>query len=156
MSKKKVTDVVRSILDSFLEQNGYELFDVEYQKEGKDWFLRVYIDKEGEGSISIDDCQKVSVYLSSKLDEIDPVEQNYLLEVSSPGIDRPLIKDSDFIKYNGEMVDVFLYKSFNSQKVLSGRLESLEDEHIVIKDGKNQDIKIPREIVSKVKLAVIF
>ncbi len=155
MSKKKVSDVVRSILDSFLEENGLELFDVEYQKEGKDWFLRVYIDKK-EGSISIDDCQKVSVYLSGKLDEVDPVEQNYLLEISSPGIDRPLIKDSDFIKYKGEMVDIFLYKSINSQKVISGRLQSLEEEHIVIKDEKDQEIKVSREIVSKVKLAVIF
>ncbi len=151
----KVIDIVRSILDTFLKENEYELFNVEYQKEGKDWFLRVYIDKE-EGNISIDDCQKVSNYLSSKLDETDPIDRNYLLEVSSPGIDRPLIHDEDYIKYKGRMVDIFLYKAVNSQKVVSGILECLEEDDIVIKDEKDQEIRIPRKIVSKVKLAVIF
>ena len=151
----KVVDIVRNILDIFLKENGYGLFDVEYQKEGKNWFLRVYIDKE-EGNVSIEDCRKVSTFLSDKLDEIDPIDRNYMLEVSSPGIDRPLINDTDYVKYKGRMVDIFLYKAIDSKKVVSGILEGLEEDDIVIKDEKNQDISIPRKIVSKVKLAVIF
>jgi len=151
----KVVDIVRNILDIFLKENGYDLFDVEYQKEGKDWFLRVYIDKE-EGNVSIEDCRKVSTFLSDKLDEIDPIDRNYMLEVSSPGIDRPLINDTDYVKYKGRMVDIFLYKAIDSKKVVSGILEGLEEDDIVIKDERNQDISIPRKIVSKVKLAVIF
>lgn len=154
MSKKKVIDIVKDILSTYLNENGYELFDIEYLKEGKDWFLRVYIDKE-EG-ISIDDCEKVSTFLSPKLDEIDPIERNYILEVSSPGIDRPLISDADYEKYKGRVIDVFLYKALDGEKVITGVLEGLEENNIIIKNDKNEDMKIPREIASKVKLAVIF
>lgn len=154
MSKKKVIEVVKDILNPYLTANGYELFNTEYVKEGKDWFLRVYIDKE-EG-ISLDDCGKVSAYLSQKLDDEDPIETNYLLEVSSPGIDRPLIKDSDYVKYKGRIVEAFLYKAINSEKVITGALKGIEGDFIVLVDEKQNDIKIPREIVSKVKLAVIF
>ena len=154
MSKKKVIEVVKDILNPFLIANGYELFDAEYVKEGKDWFLRIYIDKED--GISLDDCEKVSNYLSSKLDEVDPIETNYLLEVSSPGIDRPLIKDSDYVKYKGRIVEVFLYKAINSEKVITGVLEGLERNFIILSDENQEKINIPRDIVSKVKLAVIF
>lgn len=154
LSKKKVIDIVKDILSTYLNENGYELFDIEYLKEGKDWFLRVYIDKE-EG-ISIDDCEKVSTFLSPKLDEIDPIERNYILEVSSPGIDRPLISDADYEKYKGRVIDVFLYKALDGEKVITGVLEGLEENNIIIKNDKNEDMKIPREIASKVKLAVIF
>ncbi|NLK73442.1 MAG: ribosome maturation factor RimP [Clostridiales bacterium] len=154
MSKKKVIEVVKDILNPFLIANGYELFDAEYVKEGKDWFLRIYIDKED--GISLDDCEKVSNYLSSKLDEVDPIETNYLLEVSSPGIDRPLIKDSDYVKYKGRIVEVFLYKAINSEKVITGVLEGLERNFIILSDENQENINIPRDIVSKVKLAVIF
>lgn len=154
LSKKRVVDIVKDLLNPYLEENGYELFDIEYQKEGKDWFLRVYIDKE-EG-ISIDDCEKVTRFLSPKLDEADPINKNYFLEVSSPGIDRPLIQDSDYEKYKGEIIDIFLYKTIDSKKVISGELVGLEGDQIIIKDETKNEIKVPKTFASKVKLAVIF
>ena len=93
-AKVKVTDLVEEIAAPFLEENGLELYHTEFLKEGRDWFLRVYIDKkEGqeEEYVSTDDCEKVSRFLSDELDRIDPIEQNYYLEVSSPGLDRELL-----------------------------------------------------------------
>ncbi|MCG8484547.1 MAG: ribosome maturation factor RimP [Clostridia bacterium] len=156
MSKTKVVDVVKEILRDFLEANGYMLFNIEYQKEGKDWILRVYIDNEEE-SISIEDCEKVSIFLGKELDERDIIDKKYMLEVSSPGIDRPLLKDSDYEKYKGRIVDVFLYKSLNGEKIITGELGGLIDDEILVKDEKtNEELKISRELISKVKLAVIF
>ena len=93
MAKKKIKDIVAEELEDFLKENGYELYNVEFVKEGKDWFLRVYIDKvpaadapEEENYISTDDCETISRYLSERLDETDPIPQNYYLEVSSPGL----------------------------------------------------------------------
>lgn len=155
MSKKKVTELVSEMLEPFLKENGYELFNIEYIKEGKDWFLRIYIDNEQE-RIGIDDCEKVSRYISAKLDEADPIDKNYYLEVSSPGIDRPLIKDSDYEKYKGKEIDIMLYQAVNGQKLLTGTLQGLENNMISIKDNKGKIIEIPKEKASKVKLAVIF
>ena len=113
------------LLAPFLEAEGYELYRLEYVKEGKDWFLRVFIETapqgpgEWPGSVTTDDCEKVSRYLSEKLDETDPIEQNYIFEVSSPGMDRPLLREIDFIRYSGELVDVKLYESINGTKNLT-------------------------------------
>ena len=159
MAKNKIKDLVAEELDQFLSENGYELYNVEFLKEGRDWFLRVYIDRlehsEQEG-ISTDDCEKVSRYLSSRLDELDPIEQNYYLEVSSPGMDRALLKKSDYQRYAGKFVNITLYQGINGKKTFYGKLEGLFDETIVIIDEKNNKIEIPIEKVAKTKLAVIF
>jgi ribosome maturation factor RimP len=161
MSKKKITDLVPELLETFLKTNGYELFNVEYLKEGKDWYLRIYIDKlavddaEPDG-ISTDDCEKVSRFISEKLDEADPIERNYYLEVSSPGLDRPLNKESDYIKYKGYLVDVLLYKAMNGTKTITGELEGLSDDQIILKDINGKIIEISKDKVAKTKLAVIF
>ena len=86
MAKIRIKELVAEELAGFLGENGLELYNVEFIKEGKDWFLRVYIDRtdDSSGGISTDDCEKVSRYLSARLDELDPIEQNYYLEVSSP------------------------------------------------------------------------
>lgn len=155
MGKVKVTDLVAREITPFLEENGYELFMTEFVKEGKDWYLRVYIDKE-EG-ISIADCEKVSGFLGKRLDELDPIEQNYFLEVSSPGMDRPLIKDSDYEKYKGRIVDVMLYKGVDGSKQFTGELLGLENNTVMIKDDlSGQERAFSMESVAKVKLAVIF
>jgi len=155
VGKMKITEIVEKELAGFFVENNLELFNCEYVKEGKDWYLRVYIDK-AEGSVSIEDCEKVSVYLSKRLDELDPIEKNYFLEVSSPGLDRPLIKDSDFEKYKGEMIDITLYKAIDGFKQYSGILKGLENEEIVIADEKENEMRIPKELTAKVCLAVIF
>ena len=103
---------------NFLVENGYELYHTEFIKEGKDWFLRVYVDNSGhnKGNISTGDCEKVSRYLSEVLDKEDPIEQNYYLEVSSPGMDRQLYTDKHMERYIGRKVEVSLYKKFNNSK----------------------------------------
>lgn len=159
MAKKKITDLITELLLPFCEENDYELFHVEFLKEGKDWFLRVYIEKreaEGYGFVGTDDCEAVSRFLSAKLDELDPIEQNYYLEVSSPGMDRPLLSEKDFIRFCGEIVEISLYKPMAGKKLFLGKLRGLEEEMIIITDEKEQEIKIPVEQVSKTKLAVIF
>ena len=166
MAKKKITEIVEEITADFLVQNGLELYNSEFVKEGKDWFLRVYIDKlpkEGadgnveEEYVSTDDCESVSRFLSAELDRLDPIEQNYYLEVSSPGLDRALLKEKDFIRFCGHMVDISLYKAIDGKKAFQGTLKGLTDDNkIVITDEKGEEIVFPREQVAKTRLAVIF
>lgn len=160
MAKKKIKDVISEILEGFLENNGYELYNVEFSKEVKDWFLRVYIDKvEGEDPennyISTDDCEKVSRFLSEKLDEIDPIEQNYYLEVSSAGLDRTLLFEKDYTRFAGKEVEITLYKAIDGKKVYNGQLIGLINNNIVIQ-GEKEKIELPFEAVAKTKLVVVF
>ena len=150
------------LLAPFLEAEGYELYRLEYVKEGKEWFLRIFIEAvpqgpgEWPGNVTTDDCEKVSRYLSEKLDETDPIEQNYYLEVSSPGMDRPLLREIDFIRYSGELVDVKLYESINGTKNLTGKLIGLEDGILKIEDEKGNLLEIPKEKVSITRLSIVF
>ena len=173
MAKKKITEIVEEITADFLAENGLELYNSEFVKEGKDWFLRVYIDRlplESEGAdgcegkseskeqyVSTDDCEKVSRFLSEELDRLDPIEQNYYLEVSSPGLDRALIREKDFIRFCGHVVDISLYKAMDGKKTYQGILRGLtEDNKIIITDENGSEIEFPREQVAKTRLAVIF
>jgi ribosome maturation factor RimP len=164
MSRKKITETVEEILSVYLFENGYELYNTEYVKEGKDWFLSVFIDKTpNDGSddrktsgISTDDCEKVSKYLSAELDRLDPIEHNYYLEVSSPGMDRELKKDSDFARFTGENVILKLYTAHQGSKTIKGILDGLDGGGIKIIDGQGVSIVVPREQVAKVKLELVF
>lgn len=166
MAKKKITDLIAEITADFLSENGLELYNTEFLKEGKDWFLRVYIDKKfdmdqaGEDGpeeyVSTDDCEKVSRFLSGELDRLDPIEQNYYLEVSSPGMDRALLKEKDFVRYAGRLVDVSLYKGVNGKKNFEGVLVGLADDKIIIKDENDVEMEFDRAQVSKTRLAVVF
>jgi ribosome maturation factor RimP len=158
MAKIRIKELVAELLAEFLEKNGYELYNVEFIKEGKDWFLRVYIDRmdDSAGGVSTDDCEKVSRFLSARMDELDPIEQNYYLEVSSPGMDRALLKDSDYVRYAGRYVDVTLYQGMDGKKTFFGKLVGIEDSNLVIIDEKENRIELPMEKVAKTKLAVIF
>ena len=99
MAGKKITDRVEELLSGFFHENGYELYKSEFVKEGRDWFLRIYIDKrDSEEAVGTEDCEKVSRYLSDRLDMEDPIEQSYYLEVSSPGMDRELFKREHYEK----------------------------------------------------------
>ena len=137
-----------------IEEKNFELVDVEFVKEGPNWYLRIYIDKEG--GITIDDCEAVSRALEVELDKNDPIEQAYILEVSSPGIDRPLKKESDFAKYAGEIVDIKLYKAFEGSKEYQGALKGLENNIVTITDDNGKEISFDRKDIAGVRLAVIF
>ena len=159
MAKKKITDLIEEMTGAFLEENGLELYHTEFVKEGKDWFLRVYIDKRDASAdeyVSTDDCELVSRFLSAKLDEEDPIAQNYYLEVSSPGMDRILYKEKDFAKFSGHLVEVKLFKAIEGQKMHTGTLVGLIEDHVVIKDEKDNELKFPVQQVSKTCLAVVF
>jgi ribosome maturation factor RimP len=120
----KVTDVVAALALPFVEEAGCSLWDVEYVKEAGEWFLRVYIDKEG--GVSIEDCEAVSRPLSDKLDEADPIEGGYTFEVSSAGCDRALKKPEHFAQFQNAEVEVKLYRPREGRKEFVGLLRAYE------------------------------
>lgn len=149
MTKKSIEERISEIATPIIESKGFELVDVEYVKEGKNWYLRIYIDKPG--GIEIDDCQLVSNELSETLDSIDPIEQNYFLEVSSPGLERVLKKDRDFIRHKGDLVEVKLYKALEGKKVFEGNLVGLEDNKIIIDLEDETRVSFERGEVTRTK-----
>lgn len=155
MAKPNNTEAkVLPILEPITAEKGLELVDLEFVKEGVNWYLRVYIDKDG--GVNIDDCEAVSRALEVKLDEKDPIEQAYILEVSSPGIDRPLKKDADFVKYQGEIIDVKLYKAQDGSKQYQGKLLGLENGVLSIEEENGTIVKFEQKDIASVRLAVIF
>lgn len=159
MAKVQVKELATKVLDSYLKEQGLELYDVEYIKEGKDWFLRVYIDKlweETEEFVDLEDCEKTSRFLSEKLDELDPIEQNYYLEVSSPGMERKLKTQRDFIKYRGRTVEVSLYEAYQGQKKYQGVLLDFLDGNLCIQDEKKNELLLPFDKVAKANIKVVF
>ena len=157
MAKKKITEIVEEMLEDFLRQEGYELYNAEFVKEGRDWFLRVYIDKTvTDEYVGTEDCEKVSRFLSEKLDEADPIEQNYYLEVSSPGMDRPLLKRSHYERYIGREVEIRLYKGKDGTKNIQGVLKDITGDDITVEDHDGREWKLQLSEIAKAKLAVIF
>ena len=127
MKKQEIEEKCTELVMPIIEAGNYDLWDVEYVKEGADYYLRVYADKEG--GIGIDDCVDISRKLEQKLDEEDFIKEAYILEVSSPGLTRVLKKDKEFEKSIGRLVDIKLYKALNGQKELQGTLKSFDDQH---------------------------
>ena len=131
MSKKEVYEQkTEEILLPIVEEYGFELVDVEYVKEGGTWYLRTYIDKEG--GISIDDCEKVSRRLSDILDEKDYIDDTYIMEVSSPGLGRPLKKEKDYEKSIGRMIEIKLFSPVDKSKEYSGVLKEYDKDTVTI------------------------
>ena len=157
MAKKKITEIVEEMLEDFLRHEGYELYNAEFVKEGRDWFLQVYIDKTvTDEYVGTEDCEKVSRFLSEKLDEEDPIEQNYYLEVSSPGMDRPLLKRSHYERYIGREVEIRLYKGKDGTKNIQGVLKDITGDDITVEDHDGREWKLQLSEIAKAKLAVIF
>ena len=155
MAKANNTELkVLPLLEPIVEANGLELVDLEFVKEGVNWYLRVYIDKEG--GVTLDDCEVVSRTLEAKLDEKDPIEQAYILEVSSPGLDRPLKKEADFVKFQGEIIDVKLYKAVNGSKQYQGKLLGLENGMLSIEEDNGNVVTFEHKDAASVRLAVVF
>ena len=146
--EERTTEIVMPILD----EGGYSLWDVEYVKEGPDYILRVYADKEG--GIGIDDCVAISRKLSDKLDEEDMIKEAYILEVSSPGLTRPLKKDRDFERSIGRKIEVKLYSADRGAKELEGDLKTFDQEYVVI-DVDGEERRLERNNISSVRLAFV-
>ena len=136
-----------------IEEGNFELVDVEYVKEGANWYLRIYADKEG--GINIDDCVTISRAIEVKLDEKDVIEDAYILEVSSPGLGRQLKKDRDYKRSLGEEIEFKLYKARNKQKEFEGILKDF-DEHTFTITLDDEDVVFDRKDIAMMRLAVHF
>jgi ribosome maturation factor RimP len=150
---QSVEQQVETLIAPVVLDNGIELVDVEYVKEGAHWYLRLYIDKEG--GVDMDDCTKVSHLVSEVLDKKDPIPQAYMLEVSSPGLERPLKKDEDFHRFSGKLVRVITKEPYQGYQDFMGYLVGLVEGEIVLEYEK-ETIKIPRKLVDKANLALEF
>lgn len=154
MAKKDMMKTLNEIVQPIADSMNVELVDLEFIKEAGNWYLRVYIDKEG--GVFINDCEEVSHAISDELDEKDPIEQSYILEVSSPGLDRPLKKQKDFDRNKGQTVEVKLFKPINGEKLFEGILVGLIDNKVLIESENHEKLEFSMEDVALVKLAVKF
>lgn len=152
-----ITDKVEKLAEPIVSEAGLELVDIEFVKEGKNWFLRVFID--GPEGVDLDHCSTVSERLSEQLDQADPIEQAYYLEVSSPGAERPLKKAEDIAKAIGKNIHVATYAPIEDEKVFEGKLIDFDGETLTIEQKvktRVSQVQIPYDKVSKARLAVIF
>lgn len=152
--KKSVEATIEELVAEITNPLNFEIVDIEYVKEAGEYYLRVYLDKEG--GISLNDCETVSRQLSEVLDVKDPIKENYFLEVSSPGLDRPLKKDKDFVRYQGRDVEIKLYKPLNGSKQFEGELVGLTEENNIKVIIDNKDVEFNRKEVALIRLAIKF
>ncbi len=155
MSQGRIEALVANLGTPLAEDLGYELIDVEYRKEGPDWILRCSIDCET--GVGINECQRFSEALEKLLDQEDPIPGHYLLEISSPGAERPLKKDRDFERFSGSRAEIKLFQPLNGQKIFHGQLLGIKknetDQSIqVILNSDNRIVEIPRQTIAKARL----
>ena len=160
MATQKITDIVYDLALPLAKERGLTIYEVEFKKEGSDKVLRVILDTEPESEegtfVSINDCEEVSRRLSDLLDEKDPISEVYMLEVTSPGIDRPLKKEEDFKRFCGHSIDIGLYKAVDGSKVITGILDGYNNGDITIKLPNGNECTIEKKDISSVRLTVIF
>ena len=149
----KVTELVAQLAQSVVQAHGCELWDVEYVREGSDYFLRLYLDKEG--GVDITDCEAISRAMDPILDEKDPISNSYIFEVCSAGLERALKRPSDFEKFMGSAVTVKLYRPRNGLKEIPCVLSGYEDGRITVTAGK-ETITFEKSEVALVRLRVEF
>ena len=149
----QIKSAVEAMLIPYLDEQGFELVDVEYLKEGSNWFLRVYVDKEN--GIDIDDCGQISEFLSTHLDAIDPIPTAYFLEISSPGAERPLKKPDDFRKAIDNHILITTYEPIEGLKEFEGKLISYDEEYLSIQVGKKK-YNIACDKVAAARYAILF
>lgn len=152
--KEEYEQKTEQLLEPIISGHQFELVDVEYVKEGSNWYLRAYIDKPG--GITVDDCELVSRTLSDLLDKHDFIPDAYILEVSSPGLGRQLKKEKDFKRSLGEEVDVKLYRAIEKQKQFTGILKAYDDEKVTLEFEEGVTLEIPRQNISLIRLAFDF
>ncbi len=149
----KITDQVAAFARPVVEAHGCSLWDVEYVREGSDYFLRLYIDKDG--GVDISDCEAISRAVDPILDEKDPIPESYHFEVCSAGLERPLKRPGDFERFMGSPITVKLYRPLNGQKELPGVLRGYEDGRVTVETG-GQTVTLEKSQVALVRLRVEF
>ena len=155
MSKRAVYEAkTEELLLPIVEEKGFEFVDVEYVKEGSNYYLRAYIDKPG--GITINDLESVSRILSEKLDEVDFIPDAYILEVSSPGLGRPMKKDRDFERNLKKVVEVHLFKAIEGEKQFIGILKAYDKDTITLDDGEGNETVFERKLTALVREYIEF
>ena len=154
-----VVETVTELVTPILDERHFELVDVEFVKEGKSWYLRIYIDKPG--GINIEECALVSDLLGEKLDDCDPdpIPQAYFLEVSSPGAERPLKKERDYERALNSYIHVSLYQPLEGNKVYEGTMVDLKPDELTLEymdKTRQKTIVIPRKQIAQARLAIKF
>ncbi|MBQ2061083.1 MAG: ribosome maturation factor RimP [Oscillospiraceae bacterium] len=151
---KKVTEIVAELAAPVAAENGCRLWDVEYVREAGQWYLRIYLDKDG--GVDILDCEAVSRKVSDLLDEVDPIESSYVFEVSSAGAERPLKRPSDFEQFMGSPVLVKTYKSRNGRKEFAGRLAGYDNGAVLLDVGAAEPMRFEKSEIALVRLRIEF
>ena len=153
MGKGSVTETIEELVTPIINENRLELVDIEYKKEGPNWFLRIFIDKEG--GVTVDDCTRISRYIEDLIEVEEVVPSSYVLEVSSPGLDRPLKKEKDFLRFKGKRAHVTTYTPIHQQKSFKGTIRDFQED-VLFLDVDSQPVEIPRNQIAKAKLEVEF
>lgn len=151
MNRSEYEKRTEELLLPVLEEHGFELVDVEFVKEGSSWYLRSYIDKDG--GISIDDCEIISRALEKELDREDFIKEAYVLEVSSPGLGRPLKKEKDYVRNEGKEIDLRFYKNFEHNKELRGVLKSWTKDSVIIQTEDGRELEFQKKELALVREA---
>lgn len=153
MASNKIEEKIKNLIEKTINNLGYELYDVIYEKEGKDFYLRIFIDNDN--GISINDCEYVNNNINDILDEADYIKDAYFLEVSSPGLERVLRKDKHFVKQIGNEIYLKLYSPFEKQKEFTGVLEDYNENEITI-SVNNKTFKIDKKNIAIAKTVFNF
>ena len=151
--KEEYEQKAEALLSPIVESNGFELVDVEYVKEAGNWYLRGFIDKPG--GITVNDCETVSRAFSDRLDEDDFIEDSYIMEISSPGLDRPLKKEKDFARSIGKLVEIRTYRPIEKQKEFCGELTAYDNNSVTI-DEEGTPRTFDKKDIALVRLAIDF
>lgn len=142
------------LLQPLVDAHGFELVDVEYVKEAGNWYLRAYIDKPG--GIAVDDCEVISRALSDKLDEEDYIEDSYILEVSSPGLGRPLKKEKDYARSMGKELEIRTYRAIDREKEFYGILKAYDADTVTIEQEDGKEMVFEKSNIALIRLAFDF
>lgn len=153
MSKKDYEARTEELLLPIVEQYGVCIYDVEFVKEGSDYYLRAYIDKDG--GVTIEDCENVSRAMSAKLDEYDYISEMYIFEVSSPGLGRALKKERHFLNSMGEEVEIKTYKPVDGEKEFVGILKAYDNKEVTIETDKG-DLTFTKDMIANARLTIDF
>ena len=151
---KKITDVVWELAEPVVREHGCQLWDVEYVREAGQWYLRLYLDKDG--GVDILDCEAISRRVSDLLDEADPIESSYVFEVGSAGLERQLKRPGDFARFMGSPVLVKTYQNRDGRKELAGKLAGYEDGAVLLDMGGAEPVRFGKNEVALVRLRVEF
>ncbi len=155
MTKKEQYEArTEELILPIVESLGFELVDVEYVKEGGDWYLRAYIDKEG--GIAVNDCEAVSRQMNELLDQYDYIEDSYIFEVSSPGLGRPLKKEKDYVRSMGQELELRTYRARNGEKEFYGILTAYDEKTVTIVTEEDEEMTFEKSELALIRLAFDF